>query len=313
MHEHKHLSTPSDDTHISIAVAVNVLLTFAQVTGGVISGSLSLIADALHNLGDAATLGIALFARKIGRRPPNHLKTFGYKRAEVIAALINLTALMIIGIYLIYVAVWRLFQPQEIAGWIVVIVAGIALVVDTVTAILTYRLSRQSLNIRAAFLHNISDALASIGVIIAGSLILLFQWYWIDALITLLIAGYVLYQGYVLLPQTIHILMEGTPEHISVDKIARSMESIGNVESVHHLHIWQLDEHRNALEAHVVIRENDLADMEVIKQRIKKHLHDEYQIEHSTLEMEIGLSRSTVCEDGGSGALHEHPPHRPCL
>ena len=166
-HSHQHDTENLGDGKLMAAVVINVLLTVAQVIGGIISGSLSLIADALHNLSDAASLGIAIIARKIGRRPADELKTFGYKRAEVIAALINLTTLIIIGVYLIYEALWRLAEPQEIAGWLVVIVASIALVVDVVTALLTYAQSKNSMNIKAAFLHNLSDALASLAEVAA--------------------------------------------------------------------------------------------------------------------------------------------------
>jgi len=210
-HEHHHDVETMGDQRLLIAIIINMLLTLAQVVGGIISGSLSLIADALHNFSDASSLLIAVIARKIGRQPPDAFKTFGYKRAEVIAALINLVTLVLIGLYLIYEALWRFYSPQEIEGWIVVIVAGVALVIDVATAMLTYSMSKNSLNIRAAFLHNVSDALASVGVIVAGSLILLYGWYWTDTVMTLAIAGYVLYQAATMLPLTIHILMQGTP------------------------------------------------------------------------------------------------------
>ncbi len=273
------------DRRLGLAIAINMLLTVAQVIGGIVSGSLSLIADALHNFSDASSLLIAWAARKIGRQPPDQFKTFGYKRAEVIAALINLVTLVLVGIYLIYEAVWRIFEPQVIAGWIVVIVAGIALIIDVATAVLTYTMSRHSVNIRAAFLHNISDALASLGVIIAGTLILLYQWYWVDTLLTLLIAGYVLYQAATLLPGTIHILMEGAPKDIAIRTVIDAMESVEGVSNVHHVHLWQLDEHRNALEAHVVIRCFD--DTEAVKQALKSTLEQRFAIAHSTLEFEI--------------------------
>jgi len=283
-HNHQH-TEELGDRRLIVAIIINMLLTVAQVIGGIVSGSLSLIADALHNFSDAASLLIAWVARKIGRQPADHYKTFGYKRAEVIATLINLVSLVIIGIYLIYEAVWRVFEPQIIEGWLVVIVAGIALIIDVATAILTFTMSKNSINIKAAFLHNVSDALASVGVIIAGSLILLYQWYWSDTLITLIIAFYVLYQAFTLLPKTIHILMEGTPKNISINDAITAMENITDVTNVHHVHIWQLDEHRNALEAHVVI--TDYNKTEKIKSDLKSTLLQNFSIDHSTLEFEI--------------------------
>lgn len=220
-HGHHHHGDRSEigERRLWWAVGANILLTVAQVIGGIISGSLSLIADALHNFSDAASLLIALVAIRIGRRPPDQFKTFGYKRAETIAALINLTTLIIIGLYLCYEAIMRFITPEPIAGWTIVIVAGIALIVDIFTALLTYSQSKNSMNIRAAFLHNLTDAFASVGVIIAGSLILLYGWVWTDAAMTLLIAGYVLYQGITEIPKVIHLLMEGTPEGVSIDDV----------------------------------------------------------------------------------------------
>jgi len=292
--EHDHGIENMGDKRLIAAIGVNVLLTGVQIIGGSISGSLSLIADALHNLSDAASLGIALFARKIGRKPPDEFKTFGYKRAEVIASLINLTTLIIIGLYLIYQAIWRFVEPEEIEGWMVVIIAGVALCMDVVTAALTYTMSKKSMNIKAAFLHNVSDALASIGVIIAGTLILLYDWYWTDTVLTLIIAGYVLWQGFTMLPKTIHLLMEGTPDHLSVDEVIKLMESVESVENVHHVHIWQLDEHLNALEAHLVVNSNELSNIERIKAETKKLLFDRFEIGHSTLEFE--RPDKNICE-----------------
>jgi len=283
-HTHIH-SSSQDDKKLIYAVLVNVLLTFAQIVGGLISGSLSLIADAVHNFSDAASLGIAIFARKVAKRPPDAFKTFGYKRAEIIAALINLTTLVLIGLYLVYEAIWRLYEPSDIEGWIVIIVAGIALLVDVITAALTYAMSKDSLNIRAAFLHNVSDALSSVGVMIAGTLILLFGWVWVDAVITFMIAGYILYQGFTEIPKTIHILMDGTPEHLSIAVVIHSLESIDGVCNIHHVHVRQLDEHKNALEAHIVTDGSSIED-EKIKMIIKSKLLKDYIIEHSTLEFE---------------------------
>lgn len=285
-HHHCH-GNPKDmsEARLMRAVAANVLLTFVQVIGGLVSGSLSLIADALHNFSDAASLVIALVAIRIGRRPADQFKTFGYKRAETIAALINLTSLVLIGLYLCFEAVSRFFNPEPIEGWTVIWVAGVALAVDLYTAALTYGASKTSMNMRAAFLHNLTDALASVGVIVAGTLILLFGWVWVDALMTLIIAGYVLWHCRYDMPRVIHLLMEGTPDHIQIKDVITFMEGHEGVDNVHHVHIWQLDEQRCALEAHVVIA--DAARLDDIKEQVKKALHDEFSIGHSTLEFEL--------------------------
>lgn len=284
-HNHHH-PDPSEigERRLWWAVGANMLLTVAQVVGGILSGSLSLAADALHNFSDAASLLIALVAIRIGRKPPDQMKTFGYKRAEIIAALINLTTLIIIGLYLCYEAVTRFITPEPVTGWVVIIVAGVALGVDVFTALLTYSQSKTSMNIKAAFLHNVTDALASVGVIITGTLILIYGWVWTDAAMTLLISGYVLSQGFTQIPKVIHLLMEGAPEDMDTKDIITAMETESGVANVHHVHVWQLDEHRNALEAHVVLSEQ--ADMDELKSRLKQMLHDKFEIEHSTLEFE---------------------------
>jgi cobalt-zinc-cadmium efflux system protein len=294
---HHHHHAPESDKGLLAAVGINLFLTLCQFSGGIISGSLSLIADALHNLSDAASLGIALFARAISRKPADESKSFGYQRAEVIAALINLTLLIVVSLYLIYEAVWRLIEPQPITGWIIVLVAGVALIVDMITAIITFRMSKDSMNMKAAFLHNLSDALASVGVIVGGTLILLYQWYWIDTLVTFLIAGFVLWQGIIMLPKTIHLLMEGTPENLSSVDIKFSLEEVDSVEDVHHIHIWNIDEKRIALEAHVVVSSNQLKEVESIKEKLKTILKNKFGVTHSTLEFEHPID--TNCEESG--------------
>ncbi len=281
-HHHEH----GNDKNLIVAISINLFLTFAQFFGGLISGSLALIADAIHNLSDAVSLGIAIFARKIGRKTADEFRTFGYKRAEVIAALINLTLMVLISLYLIYEAIWRFIEPQIISGWIVIIIAGIALIVDLYTSVITYRLSENNMNMKAAFLHNLSDALASIGVVIAGSLILLYEWFWVDSLITMVIAGYILLQTFKMLPNSVNFLMDATPNNISIEDVKTSMSLIKGVEDVHHIHVWNLDEQRVALEAHVVTGAENLKDSATIKEAIKKSLQEKYDINHSTLEFE---------------------------
>ncbi len=285
-HGHAHGIEGTSDARLFLAVGVNLLLTVAQVVGGVISGSLSLVADALHNLNDAASLGIALVARRIARRPADRYRTFGYRRAEVIGALINLTTLVIVGLYLVYEAIARFFEPSEVGGWTMIVVAGVALVVDVITALLTFASSKESLNIKAAFIHNVADALGSIGVILAGVLVLLYDWNLADPILTLVIAAYVLYQGLTLIPRSIRTLMEGVPADIDLNALVRELDNLDDIREVHHVHVWELDEQHRALEAHVVLDETDFETMERTKKKLKRWLADHYDIHHSTLEFE---------------------------
>ncbi|OUS23015.1 cation transporter [Rhodobacterales bacterium 59_46_T64] len=266
------------------AVAVNLLLTAVQIIAGVISGSLALVADAIHNLSDALSLIIAFFARKIGRRPADAKMTFGYGRAEVVAALINYTTLIIVALYLAAQGVERLFNPAQVEGWIVVVVAGVALIIDTITALLVMRMARDSVNIRAAFLHNVADALGSVAVIIGGTLILLYDWRLVDPLITLLIAGYILWHAGREVGPVVRILMLGAPEDTALEEVITALRATDGIADLHHLHLWRMQEHETALEAHVVITEG--TDPQEIKDRIKAQLFERFSIRHSTLEVE---------------------------
>ena len=286
MSEDYHHYRPENNRGLSFAVFINLSLTLFQFIGGILSGSLSLLADAVHNLSDAASLGIALFARKISLKPADEAKTFGYQRAEVIAALINTTLLITISLYLIYEAFWRLFEPQVIAGSIIIFVATIALIIDIITAIITFKKSKNNMNMKAAFLHNLSDGLSSIGVIIAGLLIFLYKIYWIDTLLTFLVAGFILWQAIKLLPNTIHLLMEGSPKNILPKDIKESIKKIVGIKDIHHIHIWHLDENRIAMEANVIVTANRLSEVEPIKEKIKNLLKNNFNIVHSTLEFE---------------------------
>nr|WP_236701341.1 cation diffusion facilitator family transporter [Thalassomonas viridans] len=265
-----------------------------QIIGGLVSGSLALIADAVHNLSDALALVIAFVARKIARQPANEQMTYGYGRAEVVAALINYTILILLGLYLTYEAVFRFFNPQGVDGWLVIWIAAFALVVDVITALLTFRLSKHSMNIRAAFLHNVADALGSVAVIVAGSLILLYDWQLVDPLVTLMIAGYILWQALSEIGPVIRILMLGSPPDIDTGEVLASVENLPGIDSVHHLHLWQMQEHQNALDAHIVLEPEQWGRADAIKDSVKALLAERFSIRHTTLELECSRH---VCEN----------------
>ena len=301
-HDHHHIDPDAGDRRVFAAIAVNVGLTVAQIVGGIVSGSLALIADALHNFSDAISLIIAFAARKIARRPRDADMTFGYGRVEVVAALINYTTLIVIGLYLLYEAAMRFADPQPVEGWLIVIIAGIALIVDAATALLTYTMSKSSVNIRAAFLHNVADALGSIAVIVAGTLILLYDWRLVDPIVTVMIAGYILWQSFREIGPVIRILMLGSPPEIETRGVLDAMRDVPGVTGIHHAHFWQMDEHRAALDAHVVIEEGRWDEADAIKERIKTKLADAFGIDHTTLELECAHH---ACDDpsefGGRG------------
>ena len=282
-HHHSYGHSHTANGKLTLAVFINVLLTIVQIVGGVLSGSLSLIADALHNLSDAGAIVIAIFARKISAKNADENMTFGYQRAEIIGTLINSITLIIVGLYLIYEAISKYFSPTEINGWLVIYIAGIALVIDIVTAVLTYMSgAKDSMNLRAAFIHNVSDALASVAVIVAGILIILYQWYVVDIVATILISIYVLYHGGLLALESIKILMQAVPEACDINEIKADIELNLFISNVYDIHVWQLDEHKFFLECKLELT----ADTEQVNlAEIKGMLEKKYAIKHSTIEV----------------------------
>lgn len=289
-HDHPPLPDEGGDRRLWIATGANILLTVAQIVAGLFSGSLALIADAIHNLSDAISLVLALVARRIARRPADAAMTFGYGRAEVVAALINYTTLITLSIWLAFEGVMRLFDPQDVEGWTVVIVAGIALAVDTLTAFLTLKMAKHSMNIRAAFLHNLADALGSVAVIVAGTLILLYDWRLIDPIVTLGISAYILWHAASEIMPVIRILMMGSPYQPTAEDVLGALRALPDVVDVHHLHLWYMQEDEIALEAHIVQAGQD----DRLRKSAKALLADRFHIHHSVIEVEPA---DDACED----------------
>lgn len=308
-HHHHHHDKDQTIGRLWISILLNGIITLAEFVGGILSGSLALLSDALHNLNDTASLGISLVARKISVRDANTGKTFGYKRAEIVGALINLVTLVVIALFLIKEGIERFYNPQPIDGTVMFVVAVIGLLGNVITAMLLYRSSKDNLNIRSAYIHILSDGLSSVGVIVAGWLILQYQWYVVDTIMTLAIAGYILWQSYYMLRETIDILMEGTPGEIDLSEVSGGMLAVAGVRDVHHLHVWRLDEENILLESHIVIDKEELPRMEEIKNRLKTVLEERFHIHHSTLEFEFEPCRDhpeNPCNELESELTHHH-------
>lgn len=275
--------------NLIIALLLNVGITVAQIVGGVISGSLSLLADAAHNGSDVAALGISYGARRISHRQADRRLTFGYSRAKLIGAMINLTVLFVIALYLIYVAVQRFLAPPEVGGTVMLVVGGIAFVEDALSTWLLSRGQESSLNVRAAFIHMFADTLATVGVMGGGALILLYDIHWVDPAVTAAIAVYIIAHSYIEIRKTIAVLMEGAPPDFDFELMVGAVEGIEGVRDLHHVHVWRLDEERLAMEGHLVMHGADsLQDATEVKRRAKKLLREDFGIGHATLEIDTG-------------------------
>jgi cobalt-zinc-cadmium efflux system protein len=285
-HGHAHGQELSD-SRLLFAIGLNLLLTVAEVVGGILSGSLALIADAAHNFNDAAALFIAWIARKIGKRKPDDQFTFGYRRAELIGAMVNLTTLFIVGLYLLWEAVQRLITPEPVLGKWVVIVAAIALAVDIGTALLLWAMSKGNMNVYTAFIHNLTDAGASVAVLLGGALVWWKGWTWVDPALTAVIASYILYMSVGMFRRTASILMDNAPPGLDLDAVRSVLTSPEEVGGITHFHVWELDEELAALEACVTVSgELSVVQVNTLAAAMKTQLRDDLSIGHATIEFE---------------------------
>lgn len=286
-HDHGHSHDVSDIKGIKLffVIALNFIITIAQIVGGIVSGSLSLISDALHNFSDGISIIISYLAIKISRKDKDTRRTFGYKRATILAALINSSLLIIISVFLFKEAYTRFVSPQAINGALVIWVALIGLIANVIGVLLLRENSKGDMNLKSTYLHLLSDTLSSVGVIIGGILIYYFDIYWVDPLLTVLIALYILRESYEIIKKAIQILMQGVPENLDVEAIVKDIQKIDDIENVHHVHVWSLDESNINFEAHVNIKDMLVSETNKILSKIEHELL-RYEINHVTIQFE---------------------------
>ena len=282
-HKHSHSST---GIRLLITVTLNVFITVAEIIGGIISGSLALISDALHNLSDAVSVIISYIAIKLKGRDNSPKHTFGFKRAEILAAVINSSVLVAISVYLIYEAVLRFQHPEPIKGILMTVVASIGLAANIVGTLLLKRDAKTSINIRSSYFHLLSDAVSSVAVILGGLAIIIWNIYWIDPVLTILISIYITRESYKILFEAIHVLMEGAPPDISISEIQSAVENMDEVVNIHHVHIWMVGENDVHLEAHIDVPDMLISKSNKLGDKIENLLRDKFGINHITLQFE---------------------------
>jgi cobalt-zinc-cadmium efflux system protein len=286
-HEHNH-KTEVSGRKLLFTIILNFTITIAEVVGGIASNSLALISDAIHNFSDGIAVVIAYIANRISRKKANNAKTFGFKRAEIIAAFINALVLVGISFYLFYEAVLKIINPEPIKGSIMLIVATIGLLANFFAMAVLRKDSAKNINIRAAYLHLLGDTVSSVGVIAGAVIIIYFDFYLIDPIMTFLIGFYILKETYEILKESIDILMQGAPPDIEISKIIDEIKTIDTVANVHHIHLWNLNENEVHFEAHVELKENlTIEDTNPIRNSISDILVNKFGINHITIQFEI--------------------------
>lgn len=281
IHHHHHNEVTQKSVRLLIlSFVINMLLSVAEIIGGIISGSVSLIGDALHNTSDAFSILIAVIAFKIGNKKASAKYTYGFKRAEIIGGFVNLILLFISGCYLLAEGIERLINPQQIDGLLIIWISVLALIIDALTAKISHHDAHHNSNMKMVFIHNLADAFGSIGVIISGLCIMWFDLYRVDGIVALLIAFYMIFQSVVSFPQIVNILMNAAPDNIDIEQLKNSLLAIKNIKNVHHLHLWCISEHNVAIECHIESDNNDI----IVE--ATQLLKDKFGITHCNFQVE---------------------------
>ncbi len=293
-HNHHHHQDISGK-NLLISSVLNFIITIVEIIGGLVSNSLALLSDALHNLGDTSAVFIAYMAHLISKKDYTDKKTFGYKRIEILAALFNAIVLIAITSYLFVEAFKRIQNPEPIRGKIMFVVAVIGLLANIFSVLLLKRDSRHNINVRAAYLHLLGDTISSVAVITGAVFIYFFGFFWIDPLITFIVGLYILKETWSVLKQAVEILMQGTPGDLDLARVKDSLESLPEIDNIHHVHAWNLNDNEIHFECHVDLNDDiRISQTEKIKDKIHEILLNKFNITHVTIQYEYNC-----CDDKG--------------
>lgn len=281
---------------LKIVLVIVLVVMVAEVVGGVLSGSLALVGDAGHMLVDALALSLSWFAIVIARRPATASKTYGYHRVEIIAALANGTILILVSVYIFYEAYQRFSNPLEIQVPLMLVIAVVGLAANLAGILLLKGESHRSLNIKAAFWHIIGDTVSSVGVIVAGIIILATGWTMVDPIIAVFIGVIILWGAVRIVKESADILLESVPGHIEVERVVETLKTISGVEEVHDIHIWTITSGIHALSAHLLIEDRMVSNSAEILEAVRREMGQLFDITHTTLQLECEKCES--CPDG---------------
>ena len=282
---HKHVVKSSN---LIFSIILNAVITIAQVFGGILSGSLALISDALHNFSDVLSLIFSLVAHKLSRRKASVNQTFGFKRAELIAAFINAATLIIVAFILIYHAILKLKDPEIIDSDLVIWMALLGIVVNGFSVLLLKKDATHNLNMKSAYLHLLTDMMASVAVLTGGLLMKYYEIFWVDSILTLLIAVYLIVVGTDLFLKSTKMLMLFTPDFIDLKELIREVHQIKGVRKLHHIHVWHLNEEELHLEAHLDCEEDlSLSQFNDVLHEIEELLYAKFSINHVNIQPEF--------------------------
>lgn len=282
------LGAPADQTakRLALSLGLTAVFVIVEIIAGIFGNSLALLTDAAHNFTDVIALGLSWYALKIAMQPAHAGKTFGYHRVGILVALVNSTTLVLIALGIFYEAWHRFLSPPEVDSTILIGVGTLAFFINLGTAWLVKSGSEHDLNLRSAFLHLMGDVLSTLGAVIAGIIIFFTNWNWLDPLVSVLIGVFILWNAWGILRQSIHILLESTPESVNLDALLNDLLKVEGVLDVHDLHVWSISENLRALSAHVTTDDVLVSAGLPIQQKVNELLANKYNIRHATLQLE---------------------------
>jgi len=283
------------ENRLKWVILLNVIITASQIVGGIVGNSMALISDAMHNFSDVAALALSLVAIILAKKEATYSKSFGYKRAEVLAAFVNSAVIIGVAIYIIIESIQRLqvSQSLEINNDIVIWLAGVAIIANGLSVLFIMKESKHNMNMKSAFLHLLSDTLFSVAVLGGGLAMKFYGITWVDSALSVLIGIYLIATSWQLLWSSAKILMQFVPEGIDIPKLVEEVEKLKEVKNIHHIHVWQLDEYTIHFEAHVDLKEDlNVSQTHEIQQKIQDLLHTNFSIGHITLQFEHGLDEN---------------------
>ena len=294
---HSHIGNLANQTTKRLALSLVLTLGFViiEAAAGFISNSLALLTDAAHNFTDVIALGLSWYALRISSQPAHAGKTYGYHRVGILVALVNSTTLILIALGIFYEAWHRFLAPPVVDAPILIGVGIVAFIINAVTAWLVHKGSDRDLNLRSTFIHLMGDVLSTIGAVIAGVVIFFTQWNWLDPLVSVLIGALILWNAWGILRQTIHILLESTPENIDMQNMLDDLLTVEGVRGVHDLHVWSINENLRVLSAHVMTEDIPVSIGANIQRGVNEILFHKYNIQHATLQLEcVGCDSSML-------------------
>jgi len=269
-----------------LAAFILLIVAIAEVVGGIMSNSLALLSDAGHMLTDIFAITIAIFAAMISRKEADDKSTYGYYRAEIIAAFINGIILALLTLWILFEAVIRFFAPVPVNGTVMLVIGVIGLIANLIGAWLLHGSDEHDINTRAAFLHILGDLFSSVAVVAGALAIIFYKWYWLDPLLSVIIAIVIMRASFGLIRQAVDILMEQVPQHIDMEKVKEDIMKIKGVNSVHHIHLWTIGSRRYSMSAHIDVDNIEICDGALIIDEINHILSHEYNIQHTTIQLE---------------------------